>query len=66
MPDLHALLQNGIADYLTVQQLGEVVTTHFSRDRLGMLCSGSAPVADMMMRFGANLDWAKDGSGDVA
>lgn len=63
---LHALLQNGISDYLTVQQLGEVVTTHYKRDRLGILCSESPAVADMMMRFGANLDWAKDGSGDVA
>lgn len=63
---LLALLRNGIADYLTVQQLGEVVTTHFGRDRLDLLCAKDRAVADLMMRFGANLDWAKDASGDVA
>lgn len=63
---LHAMLANGIADYLTVQQLGEVVTTHFTRDRLGSLCADNKALADMMMRFGANLDWPKDVSGDVA
>lgn len=63
---IHALLQNGISDYLTVQQLGEVVTTHIEREHLSVLCSKSPLVADMMMRFGANLDWAKDSSSNVA
>ena len=61
---LHALLRNGISKYLKVQQVGEVVTTQYSRDRLSVLCADSPAVSDLMMRFGANLDWSKDSAVD--
>lgn len=52
-----AMFANGIDRYLTVANLGEIVTTQFAPAALAEWMQTQPRIADLLRRYAANLDW---------
>ena len=56
---VESLFCNGIEEYLSVANLGEIVTTHFPATTLASWRHDQPRISDLLMRFAANLDWTQ-------